>query len=197
MKRFLLAMAVVCGFATVANGQTSYGIKAGVTFPKVVTSGEGLTITSDANTGFYLTGYADVGLSNGFTFQPGISLQNKGGKYQIGSENVKMNLMYIEVPLNFVYYIPAGMGNLFFGAGPYVAYGVSAKVSYGNLSESGSFDEADIKAFDAGVNILGGYRLGNGLSLNAGYGWGLTNIDKDSGATTKNKLFSVGIGFQF
>lgn len=207
MKKNLLLLAAAIGFATASYAQTSYGVKAGVTFPKMTISGGSVSYTSDAATGFYLTGYADVPVANNFSFQPGISLQNKGGKFtsdeyidfDTDAASGTVNLMYIEVPLNFVYYIPAGTGNLFLGAGPYAAYGVSVKAKSGNMSESGSFDEMDLNAFDAGVNFLGGYKLSNGFLINAGYGLGLANMLKDSDGegSMKNKVFSVGIGFQF
>lgn len=207
MKRNLLLLAAVLGFASASYAQTSYGLKAGVTFPKLVASGGGLSYTSDAATAFYLTGYADVPVASNFSFQPGISLQNKGGKFttdeivdlETGEDNATLNLMYIEVPLNFVYYISAGSGSVFLGAGPYAAYGASVKAKSGNISETGSFDEANFKGFDAGLNVLGGYKLANGFLINAGYGLGLTNIAKDMGGegSLKNKVFSVGIGFQF
>lgn len=199
-------MAAAFGFATASYAQTSYGLKAGVTFPKLTASGGSISYTTDAATGFYLTGYADVPVASNFSFQPGLSLQNKGGKFSTNDfidleddQSATMNLMYIEVPLNFVYNIPAGAGNVFLGAGPYAAYGASVKVKSGSFSESGSFDEADLKPFDAGVNFLGGYKLANGFLINAGYGLGLTNIakDTDGDGSLKNKVFSVGIGFQF
>lgn len=206
MKKSFLLLAAALGFATVSYAQTSYGLKAGVTFAKLSASGGSITYNSDAATGFYLTGYADVAVASNFSFQPGISLQNKGGKFKGGefidlgdANSATMNLMYIEVPLNFVYNIPAGSGNVFLGAGPYGAYGVSVKAKSGNISESGSFDEADLKGFDAGLNLLGGYKLANGFLINAGYGLGLMNIAKDTDGegSLKNKVFSVGIGFQF
>lgn len=207
MKKNLLLLAAALGIATASYAQTSYGLKGGVTFPKLSLTGGSMSYTSDAATGFYLTGYADVPVASNFSFQPGISLQNKGGKFttdeyidfETDATSGTVNLMYIEVPLNFVYNIPAGPGNVFLGAGPYAAYGVSVKAKTGSLSESGTFNEMDLNAFDAGVNFLGGYRLSNGFLINAGYGLGLANMLKDveGDVAMKNKVFSVGIGFQF
>lgn len=194
------------GFAAISYGQTSFGVKAGLTLPKLSFSEGNTNYTTDAATGFYLTGYANLGVAKNLSVQPGISLQNKGGKFssnsgvefEVGVNDVTMNLMYIEVPVNVVYSIPAGPGNVFVGAGPYAAYGASIKMKIGNESESGSFDEADLNAFDAGVNFLAGYKLTQGFLVNVGYGLGLANVAKDSGdATMKNKVFSVGVGFQF
>ncbi|ULT22709.1 hypothetical protein KUH03_25680 [Sphingobacterium sp. E70] len=55
-----------------------------------------------------------------------------------------------------------------------------------------------MKAFDAGLNFLAGFKLTNGFLINGGYGLGLTNMLKDiDGVTSKNRVFSVGVGYQF
>jgi len=190
-------------FIAGAKAQTSYGLKAGVNFAKYKISGGNTTYTSDANTSFYITGYADIPFAPSFSVQPGLSLQGKGGKVSAGEfgldEDAKDNLMYIEVPVNLVYYVPTGdAGKVFLGAGPYAGFGIHAKASKGNYSESGSFGDAGIKTFDAGLNLLAGYKLTNGFLINAGYGLGLTNMYKDiEGVTSKNRVFSVGVGYQF
>lgn len=206
MKRNLLLLAAALGFASASYAQTSYGLKAGVNFPKIsITGDNGGSINGKASTNFYITGYADVNIAHNLSIQPGLSLQGKGSKgatFGSGEEEVqddsKMSLMYLEVPVNFVYYIPAGSGNVFLGAGPYAAYGLSAKFSEDGASESGSFDDSGLNAFDGGLNFLGGYKLANGFLFNAGYGLGLANMAKEvEGFSVKNRVLSVGIGFQF
>lgn len=203
MKRKLLSIAAALCFIAGAKAQTSYGVKAGVNFAKLKASGGSLTYTSDATTSFYVTGYADIPVAPSFSLQPGVSLQGKGGKASAGefglAEDTKDNLMYIEVPVNLVYYIPTGdAGKVFLGAGPYAGFGIHAKTSQGNLSESGSFSDFGYKTFEAGVNFLAGFKLTNGFLINGGYGLGLTNIYKDiEGASLKNRVFSVGVGYQF
>ncbi|WP_294187426.1 porin family protein [uncultured Sphingobacterium sp.] len=203
MKRKLLSIAAALLFVAGAKAQTSYGLKAGVNLAKFKVSQGNVNYTSDANTSFYITGFADMPVAPNFSIQPGVSLQGKGGKVSAGefdlNEDAKDNLMYIEVPVNLVYYFPTGdAGKVFLGAGPYAGFGVHAKASKGNYSESGSFGDAGIKTFDAGLNLLGGYKLTNGFLINVGYGLGLTNMYKDiEGVTSKNRVFSLGVGYQF
>lgn len=222
MKRKLLSIAAALCFIAGAKAQTSYGFKAGANFAKVTESIKGLSYTSDAATSFYITGYADMPLANNFSIQPGISLQGKGRKVSIAkvaemmgisgaTGDVKHDFMYIEVPVNFVYSIPTGnSGNVFLGAGPYAGIGIHAKEKRENMSgfsefgdntngtDSGSFSDAGLKSFDAGANFLAGFKFTNGFLINGGYSLGLTNIMKDSGdASAKNRVFSVGVGYQF
>ena len=223
MKRKLLSIAAALCFIVGAKAQTSYGVKAGVNFAKMKQSAKGFSYTSDAATSFYISGYADIPLANSFSVQPGISLQGKGSKISLTkmaelagisgvSGSVKEDLMYIEVPVNFIYSISTGnSGSVFFGAGPYAGFGIHAKNKADNISgafeddffiineqNSGSFSDFGYKTFDAGLNFLAGFKLTNGFLINGGYGLGLTNMAKDSGdASLKNRVFSVGVGYQF
>ncbi|MGJ1196699.1 porin family protein [Sphingobacterium spiritivorum] len=201
MKKSLLTFAAAILLSAGAQAQTSYGIKAGLNFSKLHASAGDRSASSDASTNFYVTGYVDAPISPAFSFQPGLSLQGKGGKGaevdgtgQTGS----INLMYLEVPLNFVYYIPAGQGKVFLGAGPYAGIGLSSKVKVDKVSVNIGFDDDGMNRFDAGANFMAGYKLANGFLLNGGYSLGLTNLLKDSdNASLKNRLFSLGIGYQF
>lgn len=210
MKKQLLFFAALFFIAGGLKAQVSYGVKAGLNFPKLNASAAG--VSGSASTGsltsFYVSGYVDAPIASNFSFQPGLSLQGKGGKLDydaieledeviLNAGAAKANLMYVEIPLNFVYYVPAGdAGKVFVGAGPYAGFGVSTKTKFAGKSSSDSFKDAGLKAFDAGLNFLVGFKLNNGFLINGGYGLGLTDIDKNKDANMKNRVFSVGIGFQ-
>lgn len=197
--------------AGAANGQVSYGLKAGVNLGKITNLGS----EEANNTSFHLTGYVDLPVAPNFSIQPGLSLQGKGSKYEDSwtgiNANIEQtrNIMSLEIPVNAVYYIPTGMsGSVFLGAGPYVGFNISGRDKItGNIGDfqgsnsrdlSFSGDNKDLNLVDAGVNFLGGYRLSNGFLLNAGYGLGLTNLNPNSnGNSWNNRVLSFGVGFQF
>lgn len=203
MKKILLVLAMACFSIAGAKAQTTYGVKAGLNFAKIKMGGGGFSINSDATTSFYVTGYADLPVAGNLTLQPGISLQGKGGTIATGGfgkyKEIKEDLMFIEVPVNFAYSIPTGnVGNIIIGAGPYAGLGIRAKSTMGNLSESGSFSEAGLRRFAAGFNFSTGFKFSNGFLINGGYDLGLTNILKNSGnVSAKTRGFSAGIGYQF
>ena len=213
MKKLLLSFGAVVLLAAGAQAQTSYGLKAGVNLGKFSNQSDVAKDYQKNNVSFYVTGFADIPVAPQFSVQPGISLQGKGHKYEINNDNsdgsITTNLMSIEIPVNAVYYIPAGTGNVFIGAGPYVGYNVSGKVKgKGNLGDWGvegdtdidfSGDDKDMKPLDAGVNFLAGYKLGNGFLINAGYGLGLTNMSPSDNSDNKfsTRTLSFGVGFQF
>lgn len=193
-----------------AQAQTSWGLKAGVNLGKYSGLNSDLRDLQTMNPSFYVTGFADLPVAPQFSIQPGVSLQGKGSKlnYDIaGFDGTNtINTMSIEIPVNAVYWIPAGSGNVFLGAGPYVGFNVSGKEKNRGTTDFGSGDiETDVnfgnedgeaKVIDAGANFLAGYKLANGLLINAGYGLGLTSI-YNAGSKNSNRVLSFGVGFQF
>ncbi|WP_312790607.1 porin family protein [Sphingobacterium sp.] len=201
MKKLLLSAAILFGsLGAFAQGGLGYGLRAGVNIPKYSLSNE----STQSNTGFFVTGYLDAPVSPYFSIQPGLSLQNKGGKWTQASE-IKESVMSLDIPVNLVAKLPTGdSGNFFIGAGPYVGFGLSGKRK-GELGEGnvrierdlnfGSNENDDLKRTDFGINFLAGYQLTNGFQINAGYGLGLTNLAPASGDMAKNRIWSIGIGF--
>ncbi|WP_293903575.1 porin family protein [Sphingobacterium sp. UBA5670] len=204
MKKLLLSAAILFGsLGAFAQGGLGYGLRAGVNIPKYSFENG----SSESNTGFFVTGYLDAPVSPYFSIQPGLSLQNKGGKWSEGEGNnaleLKQSIMSLDIPVNLVAKLPTGgSGNFFIGAGPYVGFALSGKnkQNIGGVKteqdvEFGSGDGDELKRTDFGVNFLAGYQLSNGFQINAGYGLGLTNLSPVSNLSTKNRVWSVGIGF--
>ncbi len=200
MKKVLLSLGAALLMAAGAQAQVSYGIKAGVNLAKYSNIDN-----AKNNTGFYVTGFADLPVAPQFSIQPGVSLQNKGSKVEWKEESLsleaKTTTMSIEIPVNAVYYIPTGAsGSVFLGAGPYIGFNVSGKEKFNGEKTDIKFGskEDQMKVIDAGANFMLGYKMSNGLLINAGYGLGLTNLSNISGSDNKlsNRVLSFGIGFQ-
>jgi len=214
MKKTLLSLALVAGLGLAANAQTApakFGVKAGITFPNMTLSTDGVSASQKSNTSFYLGGTVDLALSEMFAVQPGLTLIGKGTKAsdtdEGGVSTEKIGIMYLEIPVNFVASFQAGSGKVFVGAGPYYAFALGGKSKYedseGTYKEDiqfGSSDDDMLKGGDLGLNFLAGYQLSNGFNVHAGYGLGLTNLNPSSESDNykiKNKVFSVGVGFSF
>ncbi|MGJ1203888.1 porin family protein [Sphingobacterium lactis] len=212
MKKLLLSFGAAFLLAAGAQAQTSYGLKAGVNLGKFSNVTDAEKDYQTNNVSFYVTGFADLPVAPQFSIQPGVSLQGKGNKFNYDGDgldgSVTTNVMSIEIPVNAVYYIPAGSGNVFLGAGPYVGFNVSGKTKgKGTLgNNTGEFendlkfsgDNKNMNLIDAGANFMAGYKFNNGLLLNAGYGLGLTNLNpNDNGDKSSTRTLSFGLGFQF
>ncbi|WP_316803841.1 porin family protein [Pedobacter nototheniae] len=218
MKKLTLSLLMVAGLGLAASAQTSpvkFGVKAGVTFPSLTTSGSdagGETAFNKSTTSFYVGGTVDIPVSEMFSVQPGLSLIGKGGKESnlAGTTlSAKINTMYIEIPVNAVVSFKTGdAGKVFIGAGPYYAMAISGKLKVGDQSADIKFgksednlgeDDLGLRRGDFGVNFLGGFQLNNGLNIHAGYGLGLSNIlpEGNGNVKLKNSVISVGVGFSF
>lgn len=235
MKKLLLSASVVLlatgAFAqnTMTGNDARFGIKAGVNLARFHASGtDGSTAFNDSakdNVGFNVTAFADFGVGNNFFIQPGVSLQNKGTKFETtttvaGITNTttsKVNLMAIEVPVNAVFRIPTGdAGAVQISAGPYVGFNISGKDKFETVTTGGNAtgttsDENDLKfgstkdkdysSTEFGANFGLAYRTTSGFLIGANYGLGLSNlVPKDSrsgdGKLTNRVLgFSVGYSF--
>lgn len=215
IKRIVFTFGAAILLAAGAQAQTGFGLKAGVNFPSYsYGSSDDLSDTKSA-INFHVTGYLDTRIAPGFYLQPGVSLQGKGAKFAeatIGGTtyDVSQSTMWLDVPVNLVGKFPVGVGSLFVGAGPYVGFGLSGKNKLNSQDGDGDFSSSTLNEFsfgkdealkgtDYGVNFLAGFKLGNGLLLNANYGLGLANIAgaKSLSDDIKNRGFSVGIGVEF
>ena len=210
--------------STSANPKGNPGgiyIKGGVNFSNISTTNDGSYRNGNMLTTFNVGVVADLPLSPLLSVQPGLVLNGKGAKVthyygvgseQVASDNLKMNPMYLEVPVNLVVKLPITTGtNFFIGAGPYGALGVGGKYKAtanvaGATGETtrnikfGSTNDDDLRRFDYGVNALAGLEIDR-VMLGVNYGLGMSKIvpNTDDFRNDKNKyrVLSVNVGFRF
>ncbi|WP_207427302.1 outer membrane beta-barrel protein [Pedobacter sp. SYSU D00535] len=195
----------------------SWGLKVGVNLPKYSFHAEDAeNPETKTTTNFHVRAFVDLPVGAMFSIQPGIGLEGKGGEVgQIGDAEIKDNTMWIEVPVNLVGKIPLGAtgSNIFLGAGPYAALGVSGervtdtnngtdtsqKIKFGD-EQGGSLATGNLKSLDLGVNFMGGVRLGSGWLVGAQYGLGLNDL-RPNGEGGEGKLtqrvWSFSLGYSF
>lgn len=210
-------MAGLCLFisAGFAQTKTSFAIRAGVNFQNL--NGEtpdGDDLDYKLKTGFHVGVDVDIPIADEFYFRPGVLFSLKGAKIDDG-DDTKINLSYIEVPLNFVYKPTLGTGKLVLGIGPYVAYAVGGKVKnddgdvdieFENEITPGQFISGTpyLKGLDFGGNILFGYEFSQNFFAQLNAQLGLSNItpkvegvDNDDRGKIKNTGFGVSVGYRF
>ena len=216
-KEFIvLATALVLGI-TAAYAQkdevklVSLGIRAGVNLQKIYGDDfMGNKLTNDFKTGFHAGINADLFISEGFYLQPGLLYSTKGAKKTSNNTEYTQNISYIELPVNLLFKPQLGNGRLLLGAGPYAAYGISGKSKTKNGDAAVELDAkfknkvsaADylnglyyLKPFDFGGNVLVGYELNSGFSLQLNSQLGLSEINPEIDGVTADKSKSKNIGF--
>jgi hypothetical protein len=200
MKKIYLAVILLLVVVIGSYAQSAFGIKAGLNLASEYSRTDNQSATTDITPNFHVGGYYDAVVSSGFSVQSGLLLQGKGGKYKTYDGSALTNKrLYLEVPINLLGRVKAGAGDVFFGGGPYLAYGISAKVKSGqqavDLDWGGGYDK--LNPLDAGLNFLVGYRFVNGLVFNLGNGIGLENIYNSNTGTRRNRISSISVGYEF
>jgi hypothetical protein len=114
---------------------------------------------------------------------------------------------YLEMPLNLLYYLDAGNGHFFFGAGPYAALGMggSNKYTY-SIEDAAEAEDSEVKfgkgmdqlrKWDFGLQGLVGYKLGYGSYIKAYYAHGLSDLSNSGAFTYHNRYFGLSFGYFF
>jgi len=186
-----------------AQSGVTFCVRAGINFQNLTGKDEqGDKYSNKLKTGFHIGGNAEIPVAPDFYLQPGLLFSTKGAKFK--NSDVKTNLSYVEIPVNFIYKPVLGDGKLLLGVGPYAAFAVGGKYKSGSASTDikfGSSTDDDMKRFDAGGNFLVGYELSNHLSAQLNAGLGLVNIGNrapgDSKSSLKNTGFGLSIGYRF
>lgn len=197
-----------------AQGKTTFGIRAGVNFQNINGKAEdGTKEDNKLKTGFNVGVNAEVPIAPDFYVQPGLLFTTKGAKAKEGDG--KLNLSYLEVPINLLYKPTLGAGKMLLGFGPYVGFGIGGKyktgstdvdVKFKNDVKTSDVSATDPKVFlrglDFGGNLLVGYELSNNLSFQLNAQLGMSNLNpKENGVKSKDKAhntgFGISIGYRF
>ncbi len=174
MKKLLLLAAVaVFGLSNVNAQETKFGAKAGVDFASMKFKVSGLSVTN-SETGFYVGGFAEIEVSDAFTFQP--------------------ELLYVSISSNDVSFDQINIPLL-------AKFGVSEKLNVlagpalGFLLDSPDGQ----KSFNYGIEAGAAYDITEELFVEARYNLGLADLFENAPSGTSLKLsgFFVGLGYRF
>lgn len=205
MKKILLFAGLIIASSLSAFAQsTTFGIKAGINFAQLHTSfsGSSSSVSTGSLTTFSAGAFANIQFEN-FSILPGLNFTGRGANETEDNLRVKANLYYLQLPVDVVYNVDIEPGVIYFGAGPYVAYGLSAKVKVSDSTSTQTQNvgfgsgEDKYKQIDAGANVVAGFRLDNGLLFSVNYDYGITNISNVAGSKTTNRVFGVSVGYSF
>ena len=200
-KTLLVALsATLFTTAILAQSKTTFGIRAGVNFQNLNgKDGDGDDLDYKLKTGFNAGVNAEIPVGIDFYVQPGLLFSTKGAKANVGDG--KINLSYLELPVNFIYKPELGEGRMVLGFGPYAAYAVGGKTKNPDADINFGDQSDEWKRFDAGANLLAGYEFSNKLSFQLNAGLGLLRLnnreDEDSKSSLKNTGFGVSLGYRF
>lgn len=202
---FLTIVSALLAFTTQAKDRIGFAPEIGLNFCNM-SFNNAPGVTSYFKTGFKAGINFDKLISKKVSIQAGVFFTQLGSKMDatvvfVGPVTVPISINYAQVPINAVYKMALGKGNLLLSAGPYVGYGLSISGTPGDPAfkpsnfKIGTDTSSFIKPLDIGVNVAAAYQLPNGLFAKLGYAMGVTNIATESGQTIRNSVWSVSIGW--
>jgi hypothetical protein len=205
MKKILVSLAVALTVSATAYAQSpiQFGVQAGLNLSSVNTDDKGVSSKIGFNAGVT----ADYVLSETLYLQPALLYTVKGDKEKAAGLDVTNTLSYLELPIMVGYKVPLEGFTVSLKAGPYLAYGLSAKMK--NNSGSGELDlydkndgvggKARAKRFDYGLGIGADIQFGKivvGLAYELGLA-NLNNISSNSDDAIRNVNSFLSVGYKF
>ena len=191
-------------------------LKGGLNMADMLIKEDGANVGEEykMNPGFHFGILADLPITDGFSFEPGLLLMTKGTRaeeeesYQgmVAKYEAKVNLYYLDIPLNLKLSFDAGSAKIFGTFGPYIGMGISGKSIY-TFSENGDSEteeediewgnDKDLKRLDWGLGAGAGVEFGK-LQLGLSYALGLANISAESEGDTQanHRVLSISLGYR-
>lgn len=206
MKKVLFAAVAVFAFGVSNAQEVKFGAKVGANLATVKTTtpnvdGEAVTLPLDNKMlfGFHFGGFAEIGFSEKFSFQPELLVSLQGSKFEASetetfgpntysySIDQKLKTTYINVPLLAKYYATE---KFFINAGPQVGFLLSAKQDYtqtetdnfsgSTTTETTTTEGIDVKdsfkSIDFSLAAGAGYYFTENIFAEVRYTFGLSNV---------------------
>jgi hypothetical protein len=202
-KYYVIAMLMFSVAATVhAQHKARTGFYAGPSFSSFLTKSYGASERSKLKAGFNAGILWDIPVSRSLSIHTGLKFIQKGGMEKDGDYKVSMTINDLEFPVNLVYYTNGFKGSFFFGAGLTMAMTLTGKLTekdngdkYSEKIDFGIKEDDDLKSFDFGANILGGFEWKNGIVVALNYNHGFANLSNIPGDVTRTSYFGVKLGY--
>ena len=226
-KKISVLFAVIILTAGYAQAQFNFGLKAGFNLTNMSEKYDGEKPDKDDRgnfkPGFQIGLIGELSLSDAFAIQPGIVFATQGttykgswdDEYSKGEGKEKMNLNYIQIPINAQYKMDLGGMKLLLQAGPYLGYGIGGKYK-SEYTEDGETEKGDGKikfgkrdensedyetayipnAFDFGIGLGAGLQFDN-IQVVVGYNIGLANMTDVDKASMKNNGLAFTVAYLF
>jgi len=226
MKKSIIFSLII--FSTMLSyGQLSIGVSAGSNLSSMTVFRRDLsTFKINPIFGINTNLIADYRFNPNMSIWTGLSITQKGFNQHIkyflrpgldSTADLTSRLSYIELPIYLKFNTTIKQINVFYGAGPYIAYGLLGKVktnitgrinqttvdkvkwgkSYDYKSDLlNTYGYSNIKRLDFGVGTILGFTYKNYM-LSAAYQYGLHNLmwEYFQGEKMSNSSFSISIGY--
>lgn len=183
-KLFILCFVFITGNSISSAQHTSFGIKGGLNLASVDIDE---IADFDSKTGLHVGGLAHIHISNHFAIQPELVLSCQGGE----KPDTRLKLTYINVPVVAQYMINDGFR---LQTGPQLGFLINAEQKFGSIEVD---QDKFYESIDLSWAVGAGYLFSSGIGIDARYNIGLSDISEDESFNSKNRVFQVGLFYQF
>lgn len=189
----LSSFVIVFASQSMAQVEVSLGLKGGANFASVDVSDARATWNN--KTGFHGGAFGLIKITK-IAIQPELIFSQQGSKVNFNGQDLNANFSYLNVPILLKFYLAAGL-NL--QVGPQFGFLTSAESDYNPLTQSAQ--NTDIKDYyknsDVSVGLGLGWDLPLGITLDARYNLGVTEIQNDANLqAAKNQVFQLSLGYK-
>ena len=184
MKRIIISAVMLLLIKGAFAQHVEYGIKGGVNFANL--ANDAADDNADTKTGFHLGGLAHIHLTRSFAIQPEIMYSTQGAEY--GNDKLKLN--YINIPVLAQYMFGNGFR---LQTGPQLGILTTSEWKSGNTeTDVDNFSNTDF-SWSFGASYVGR----KGVGIDARYNLGLTDVTKSNTTDFQNRVWQVGLFYQF
>lgn len=185
------------GSATLhAQNKMSLGLKAGANSTFYKYDSESDYSKSSPALGASVGGFLKYDFGNWFAVQTDVMFHYRNSEMsnKFTSEKSKLESYDLEVPVYGVFQFNMGTGKLFFGIGPYISYGLSAKTESLDMYSKNAEGKSPMKPLTYGAATMLGYELGH-FQINASY-ISQNGIGAIHNNSLRRQTFGLGIGYR-
>lgn len=187
MKSILV---ILVGLFTVTLTQaqsyrTHFGLKGGLNISSLKVEGDN---DFDSKAGVHIGGLAHIHISTHFAVQPELVFSTQGGK---DGDDFKFNLGYLNIPLLAQFMTGQGLR---IETGPQLGFLLSAKLKEDDIEQD---VKDDLSTFDLSWALGAGYLFSSGFGVDARFNLGISNVNEVDNPEVKNRVFQVGVFYQF
>jgi len=186
-----------------------FGVQAGVNLSNMLMKDDDFNYSDEMDLGSLLGFNAGVNFEMGFgsliSVEAAAIANSKGFKLEEDGDFIKLNMLFIDVPVLLKVGPSFGPAKVFAAAGPYVGFGLTGKgiveidgeretedISWGNDIED------DTKRLDYGAKFGVGAEI-SGFTIGAYYNLGLANTatDTENNYKENHRFISISVGYKF
>jgi len=190
-KTFLLVF--ILSLCTVSFSQkVNFGLKGGLNASRLeVENYDEDAIESRLS--FHVGGLAHVHINRNWAVQPELIYSSQGMIQELGNREFEWKVNYVNVPVMVQYMFNGGLR---IQAGPQIGFLTSSSIEDQESGISRKNDD-DLKSIDVSLPVGIGYLSPSGFGVDARYNIGLTDINDAGANDIRNRVFQVGIFYQF